>query len=327
MPLNTRNDGLTEVRTRGGELVMLLPTQIMQDLRSCALMDGIQGAQDDRYLLAELGYAGHYAEQRDRDTNELLSCWNCGGTEAFMAPTGERWGALWHVRADGKTSHFKRRMQAYPCPACQNPHQKLLEDLRRSGIADPEGAVTRDIWWKKPGREQMEAGIKELVERIKNDTYAGQVTLVGPFGSGKSTLSQYVVVQARKAHRDAIYVTAQRFKEAALEQVKNEQDGGSTYIQRIRTAPIVVMDQIDWIREITSGGQQSYTAEVFRDVFNHRYELRRTHCTVYVVNMDAWTQRGHQMLAAIYDRMQDGMVLIDNTKNTRAMLQGEAAAD
>jgi len=325
MPLSTRHDGLTEVRSKAGALLMLLPTQIMADLRSCALMDGLQ-QRDDKYLLSEMGYAGAYTEQRDRDSNEVISCWNCGGTEGFMAPTGERWNGLFHIRNDGRPSLLKRRMQTYPCPACQDPRQRLLEDLRRSGIADPEGAVTRDIWWGKPGREAMEAGIRELIQRIQNDTYAGQVTLIGPFGGGKSTLSQHVVVEARRAHRDAIYVTAERFKDAATEQFRNEQDGGSSYIQRIRTAPIVVMDQIDWIREITSGGQQSYTAEVFRDVFNHRYELRRTHCTVYVVNIAAWQERGKAGLAAIYDRMQDGEVLIDQTRNTRATLQGEAAA-
>jgi hypothetical protein len=326
MPLKHNPNGLTEVRSKVGDLLMLLPTRLLIDLRNCALEDGLQQAQDERYLLGEMGYAGQKPYQHEWSVQDESECWNCLGTLGFMAPTGERNNGLWHVRTDGKPSMLKRSMVTYPCPACQDPRVRLLEDLRRSGIADPEGALIKTIH-AMPGRGEMEAGIRELIKRIELDTYAGQYTLAGPFGCGKSTLSQHVVVAARKANRDAIYVTAERFKDAATEQIRNEQDGGSSYIQRIRTAPIVVMDQIDWIREITSGGQQSYTAEVFRDVFNHRYELRRTHCTVYVVNLQAWQQHGANALAAIYDRMNDGVVLVANIKDTRRTLQGEAAAD
>lgn len=316
MPIShNASNGLSEVRYRNDErLLMLLPTQIFVDLRDKAHESGIDRASDERYLLGEVSYASHrIAEPK---------CWNCGDSLGFYAPTGKGNRGLWYVRSDGNTSQLKYELQLYPCPACQNPKRKLIEDLRRAGIADPEAAITKEIYWNSmEGRFDMELGIRELIQRIKHDTYAGQVTLVGPYGCGKSTLAQYVVVEARKANRDALYITADAFKEAVSEQIHTEADGGgSAYLKRIKSAPIVVMDQIDWIRETVSGGRQSYTAEIFRDVFNHRYELRRTHCTLYVVNLQAWQKRGDEALAAIYDRMTDGIVLIADIHDIRQTL-------
>lgn len=308
-------NGLSEVRYRGDDkLLMLLPTQVFVDLRAKAHDIGINRASDERYLLGEVSYAGNPIAEPE--------CWNCGDTLGFMAPTGKMAKGNWYVRSDWERSDLRYELELYPCPACQNPKQKLLEDLRQAGLSDPESALNKSIYWNSmAGRQEMEAGIRDLISHIQHDTYAGQVTLVGPFGCGKSTLAQYAVVEARKANRDALYVTAERFKEAVSEQIRNEQDGGgSSYLQRIKSAPIVIFDQIDWIRETVSGGRQSYTAEVFRDVFNHRYELRRTHCTVYVVNLQAWEKHGDDALAAIYDRMNDGIVLIANTKDIRRTL-------
>lgn len=300
-----------EIRTQVGVLRMIIPAQMLSDLRSAALIDGLRMAANDKWLIGEIRYGG---EPRTGDS----VCLNCGGTEGFYAPTGAKDGHLHHYRPDSnEPSPLRRKWVKYLCPVCQDPLARLRDDLRAAGIPDPEAVIERagDIWWSKPGREEMGSAVDRFIGRMLADQIAGSLTLVGPYGVGKTALGEFIVYACRKANRDALYVTAERFKEAVKDQFGDE---SSPYLQRLRTAAIVVMDQVDWIRETTGGGRASYTAELFRDVFNHRYNLRKTHATVYVVNQQAWEGQGEDVLAAIYNRMTEGEVVFAQGKGTRA---------
>lgn len=334
MPIIDLKNGITELRRADNNaLLMMVPTQLLNDLRSAALVDGLKMAGDDKWLVKEIrlngdpdvaaGRAAWLAKdamQSVPDDWEYTPCWNCGDTLAFIAPTGDRDAARFHTRPDADGTPVKsplhRKWREYPCPACQNPRELLREHLRLAGIIDPERALAQEIWWGRPYRLEMERGVQGFISRMVQNRISGTLTLVGPYGCGKSTLSEHIVVECKRASLDVLYVTAERFKEAAMDAVRSD-DGDSPYLKRVRSAPIVVMDQLDWIRESTSTGQPSYTAEVFRDVFDHRYRMRNSCATVYVVNLDAWQQAGKEMLSAIYDRMKEGEVYTARNKETR----------
>jgi len=319
MPLIYREDGNIEIRYReDNQLVMMIPQTLMKDLCSVALIDGIEQANNEIWLLGEIRRAG---EPRGIDPEaEHPVCWNCGGTAGFYAPTGDKRPEIRHYRADTKhgPSPIHREFVFYECPACQNPTAKLIEKLQRAGIPDPEDVLARsnDIWWNKPGREAMEAGIQRLVDVVHQHQIGGFATLVGPYGCGKTILAEYFILECIRGRHDALYVTADAFK-AAVYDAFDPDSRGAAFLQRVRSAPILVFDQIDWIRETTSGGQQAYAAEVFRDIFDHRYALRRTHTTVMVCNLKAWEDHEESVLSAIYDRMNEGLVLVAQVKNTR----------
>lgn len=314
MPITSKSNGITEVATRDGNVIWLLPSQLWADLKGRALQDGIDGANDEKWLLGEVRYAGQPRE-------EGAECWNCGDTKGFLAPTGDEDHGRVRYRPDGKVSPLSRMWRQYPCPACQNPKTRLLYMLRKAGIADPQVAITRSIHWDMPGREAMGRMVKEFANRMITADTAGLLTLAGPYGVGKSALAEFIVIECVKNNQDALYISAEQFKQAIQDSI-NGDDGATSLLHRLRTAAVVVFDQVDWIREVTSGGQPSYTAEVFRDVFDFRYKLKRTHATVFIVNLEAWHHSGGDMLAAVYDRMREGQVAVMEAAGIREQLGG-----
>lgn len=212
----------------------------------------------------------------------------------------------------------------FPCICRQHPEGQLLDELRRAGLSDPQTVIDRQIDWKMKGRERMSDGVKAFLARQTSDDPGGQMVLASSFGCGKTALLQWLTWQLRVARVDAIYVTAERFKEA-VNLIIRDADGWSPLIDRMKVAPVVVMDQLDWIRERVSGGTDSFTAEIFRDVFDARYR-RRDLATAYSVNLAAWEKGGEGVLDAIYDRMKEGEVYIMRSKGIRDQLGQTVAA-
>lgn len=211
----------------------------------------------------------------------------------------------------------------FDCECLAQQSEAISVRLRRAGLADPETVVARAMDWDMAGREEMAAGVRAFVQRMMRDERGGQMVLASPYGCGKTALAEWAVWQCCAAGKDAIYVSAEAFKRAVSDMI-GMGDVTSRMIDRVRSASIVVMDQIDWIREQVAGGHQSYTAEVFRDLFDARYRQRRELATVYLVNLDAWERGGNGALDAIYDRMKEGEVLVMRSQGVRAQL-GRAA--
>ncbi len=281
---------------------LILPGRLMSDLRAIGFLDGVK-SNSDEWLLGEVSYNG---EPRKAEG----VCDNCGGTGGFLAPTGEKKPGRVAFRGDGQESLFKRKLFHYPCPICMDTNQSALKALERVWLDDPEQVVklARDIWWAYPGREDMGNAVQEAIKRYCVGETSGTLTLVGRMGCGKSVLAAEIVRACTLAHVPAVYVTAERFTKAVHDSIGRE-DGSSPELERIMQTPVVVFDQIDWIREYGSGGQTTFTAQRARDIFHHRYAHQRSRATVYVVNTDAWenTNKG-EVLMALYDRMMEGEV-------------------
>ena len=202
--------------------------------------------------------------------------------------------------------------RAYHCPECRvaKMEDTWLEDV------DATMKIAEDIWWDYPGREEMGRAVQQAIARYTSGDTSGLLTLVGKYGCGKSILAAEIVRACAIGHISALYVTADRFKEAVSASMGRD-DGEHPDLLRIRNTPVVVFDQPDWIRERTNSGNPTFAAERARDIFDSRYARKRSRATVYVVNIDAWEMSGNDTLAALYDRMKDGEVAIATNPSLR----------
>jgi hypothetical protein len=57
-----------------------------------------------------------------------------------------------------------------------------------------------------------------------------------------------------------------------------------------------------------------------RDILDRRYRDRDSKATVLLVNLHAWEERAESGLAAIFNRAEEGKILISKAKGVRATL-------
>lgn len=293
--------GNIECYSSGAKVPSLtLPGRMMTDMRAVAALDEIR-CNSDKWLIGEVCYCGEKLRGDD-------VCYNCGGTGGFLAPTGEKRASRMSCRSDGALSPFMRKLVMYPCPVCKDTNALALNQLSKVWLDDPQAVIdaAADLWWEYAGREAMSDAVKRAIARYTAGDTTGTLTLVGPYGCGKSTFAAEIVRACTVANITALYVSTDRFKRAVQDSIG--MDGTNPDLDRIQNTPVVVFDQIDWIRETGAGGGTTFVAEKARDIFNARYNMRRSRATVYVVNTAAWNDAGNDALAALYDRMKDGEV-------------------
>ncbi len=198
--------------------------------------------------------------------------------------------------------------------ADERAQAELIAALKHAGLADPRAAAARDIWWGMDGRDEMERAVRAFIEHIVSGQAGGALVLAGPLGIGKTALAEWAVVECVKAGRRALYVSSLLLAEAVQARINHDERGGE-YLHRVRNAELVAFDQIDWAEKASP-----MTQEAVRDIFDQRYQQRRTKATIYLVNLTSWDGEKSGVLAPIYNRMLEAEVCRAAIKGVRAAL-------
>jgi hypothetical protein len=190
-----------------------------------------------------------------------------------------------------------------------NSEEALRERCKLAGVTG-EGWKLEQDFWSLPGREEMEKTVREMAADFNRDGGFGWLTLVSPYGLGKSAIGEWLVIQAVKAGRRAWFATDADVKEAISAQFR----GDNGLLTRMADTSVLVFDQPDWLYDKDGG---SYQVNQARSILDRRYRLRDCQTTVLLLNLTAWESRAESGLAAIFSRAEEGKIVISRAAGIR----------
>jgi hypothetical protein len=283
----------------------VVPDEILTELRACALMDG--GTMKGE-IFFDMQFVGH----KDK---ECPNCHGPHGSGMLHAATGEKVTIPYHFGGSFDTRPpYSRRMKAYPCPVCATESYRAI--LRsRCGVEDNEATASTEIW-EVAGREQMIATVNGALSEWTNNHVYGWLTIVGPYGSGKTKLAQVTVRRAVESNISARYILAHDLGQFIMSTVTDDSKTPEEVLEPFRRAQLLVIDQLDWLRQKTNKGDMTMVIEHLLAFLDHRYRERQDKATVLVLNHDWYTSGGGE-LAPIVSRAAEGWVAITDIGNLR----------
>lgn len=286
----------------------IVPAVLLSDYRAVAIMDGEAGYKGQIFFDMQFVPKGH-------------ECPNCHGPKGhgmLHAPTGEKATIPYHFGGSvGERPPYSRKMKAYPCPVCTTENFRSI--LRaRCGVEDAEATASTEIW-AIAGREQMITVINGALSEWTNNHVYGWLTIVGPYGSGKTKLAQVLVRRAVEANIAARYILAHDLGQAIMSTVTDDSKTPEEILEPFRRATLLVIDQLDWLRQRTGKGDMTMVVEHLLALLDHRYRERQDKATVLVLNRD-WYMSGGGELAPIVSRASEGWLAVTEVGNLREMV-------
>jgi len=274
-----------------------LPEALINDYKSVIERDG-----GDRHNVSI--FFDDYADS----VPEREQCPNCLGRKGqgkFKAPTGDP--VPRGRRISGQIVY--RELVDYPCPACSEVY---YQQERRSKCGVPSFITLNDPVWSVEGRELM----VEIIQRATGQWTAthppqGWLMVLGGYGCGKTFLMQRVILEMIEAGIDARYVLAGDIRDDLLEAIRLQNEPDITHrspdqvVEHYKRLPVLVIDQLDWLRQRTSGGNETFAMEHIRDLLDHRYQHNKA--TAIILNRE-WHDAGGGDLAPILSRARMGLV-------------------
>jgi hypothetical protein len=285
---------------------MIIPAEILSELKAYAVMDGAP-------MKGEIFFDMQFVSSKEEP------CPNCRGPRGrgmLYAATGEKAKVPYIL---GRWSNddplpYTRQMKAYPCPVCADDSYRSL--LRaRCGVVDNEATAGTELW-DVPGREQMMTVVNGALSEWTNNRVYGWLTIVGPYGSGKTKIAQVLVRRAVETNVAARYILAHDLGQAITNTVTDESRNIEEVLDPFRRVPLLVIDQLDWLRQRTSKGDMTMVVEHLLAFLDHRYRERHDKATVMVLNHD-WYVSGGGELAPIVSRAKEGWVAMTEVGNLR----------
>lgn len=197
------------------------------------------------------------------------------------------------------------------------------ETLRKRAIAS---GVGDDAWklegtngfWSLPGRKEIEEAAQLMVKSMKDGDCKGWLTFVSAYGLGKTAIGQWMVLQAIRAGQRALFITAYRFSAAISNSIDPDKDGDAGDLSRLLQVDLAVIDQPEKVYQGAAG--QSYGMNLLWNILNERYSRRETQATVLLTNLDEWEKRKESGLKAIWDRTDEGKVIVSRAGGIRAQM-------
>lgn len=261
----------------------------------------IDAYKDVRALARESGPAPIF-DDLNPAWREEHRCPNCGGVKGqgmLYAPTGPETRPVW---MGGE--RVRRELVGYSCPVCTDESFRAM--LRaRCGVNNPQHLRTLEIW-EVQGRRTMVKCYQEAISRYSNGQIAGWLTFLGPYGCGKTFFGQRLVADMVATNIEAVYVMAHDLSRGLLDAIGTELTP-SDVLGRYIHVPVLVIDQLDWLRQRTARGDMSYVAEQLLHLLDDRYRVRQYRATVLILNSE-WWDRGGEEFAAVLSRAQEGIV-------------------
>lgn len=198
----------------------------------------------------------------------------------------------------------------FPCPTCktENSEEAINERIRLAGVGEDGWKMDREFW-SIGGRRPLEIAVKDMAKQLEGGNCSGWLTLVSSFGLGKSAMGQWLVIQAVRAGVQSMYITAGDFQEA----VSDEINGIGNKVDRAAKVNLLVFDQPDWLY---SKGD-TYQVNQARKMLDARYQNRHELCTVLILNLLGWEIRHDTGLAAIFNRAEEGKIVISKAAGVR----------
>lgn len=255
----------------------------------------------------------------DEARDEALRCPNCGGVRGkgkFYAPTGADC-APYHMGGSATTRGInrplRRSMKSYICPACSgSTHRSILQG--RCGVPDPIRVARAEVWTVK-GREGMVTEVNRALAQWTREGPAGWLSLIGPYGCGKSFLAQRAVARLVEADIEAVYAQAHQVGRRIMDAVTSSLPADSA-VDRFRRVPVLAIDQLDWLRQYAASGQMTFVLETLLNLLDERYMNRHQQATILVLNRDWWISGGGE-LAPIVSRATEGWIAETDVPNLR----------
>jgi hypothetical protein len=293
----------------------IVPAEMLSDLKAFAVMDGAP-------MKGEIFFDMQFISSKDQ------VCPNCRGPRGrgmLHAATGEKATVSYIFGRwdEDKPLPYSRQIKAYPCPVCADESFRAV--LRsRCGVTDKEATANDEIW-EVDGREEMVAVVNGALSEWTNNRVYGWLTIVGPYGSGKTKLAQVLVRRAVEANIAARYILAHDMGQLIMNTITDDSRSIEEVLEPLRRIPLLVIDQLDWLRQRTSKGDMTMVIEHLLAFLDHRYRERHDKATVLGLNRD-WYLSGGGELAPIVSRAKEGWVAMTEVGNLRE-IAGEVQRD
>jgi hypothetical protein len=230
------------------------------------------------------------------------------------------WFALFDVIARGPkenpTAVNTQEVYRVPCPVCAPERRgyRLPPRLENCGI-DPQ--LARDLsdpkykLWQVPGRRIHEDAVTAVLDRARRgQKLGGWLTLASPYGTGKTRLVEWLVVQLNMMRLNALFVSPLHLSLALKDRGPEDDSGLNPMLRRYLEAPVLVVDNPDLMYHINADGNPTYTATQAGLLLNERYISREYKMTIFTINTDPRFPPANNPLGPIYNRMLDGTVAI-----------------
>lgn len=285
----------------------VVPVEMLNDYRAVVSMDG------DSHK-GEIFFDTQFIP---RGQEPCPNCHGPRGKGMLFAPTGDKAKVPYHLGGSFEERlPYTRKLKGYPCPVCADEGYRAI--LRgRCGVTDWEATATTDIW-DIPGREQMLSVVNGALSEWTNSHVYGWLTIVGPYGSGKTKIAQVMVRRAVEANVAARYILAHDIGQAIMNTVVDENMTPEEALEPFRQVPLLVIDQLDWLRQRTGKGDMTMVIEHLLAFLDHRYRERQSKATVLVLNHD-WYMSGGGELAPIVSRAREGWLAMTEIGDLRDM--------
>lgn len=283
----------------------IVPIELINEYRAVCLLDGTK-------LKGEIFFDMQFVDRKEEP------CPNCHGPRGrgmLHAPTGEKVTVTYHFGGSvDERPPYSRQLKAYRCPVCSSEaFRAVLRD--RCGVADWEATAQTELW-DVPGREHMVSVINGALSEWTTNHVHGWLTIVGPYGSGKTKIAQVMVRKAVEANIAARYILAHDLGQAIMSTVTAEDRTPDSVLEPFRQAKLLVIDQLDWLRQRTGKGDMTMVIEHLLPFLDHRYRERQDKATVLVLNQD-WYLSGGGELAPIVSRATEGWMAMTDVGDLR----------
>lgn len=202
------------------------------------------------------------------------------------------------------------RVHSCECRA-DNSEEAIRHRCNAAGVTK-EGWGLENEFWSLDGREELELATKEMAASFQDGICSGWLTLVAPYGLGKSAMGEWLVIQAIRAGIRAMFMTA----EGAQDAIKQSFDGESVAWHKASTSSLLVFDQPDWLYDKGT----TYQVNQARNMLDGRYRNRDTRATVLLLNIKGWDNRHESGLSAIFNRAEEGKIVISRAEGVRASI-------
>jgi hypothetical protein len=275
---------------------LIVPTEMIVRLKERRSQDFPQG-QGGRHVTV-------YEDFRKAATPFDEQCPNCGGPKGsglIYAPTGKLGAARYfghyitrtrnNVDGEPVTSQepepIRRELEPFPCPVCAGDSRRMFM-MERSGLLY-EGRNWDEIdhrIYQIDGREQFEQMVNYAVGQWTSGNPTGWLTIIGPYGTGKTAVGEAIVKRCVMSNVQAIFVEAGKLFQVANDSFGNFDTDPQTVLSKWREAPVLVIDEIDWKNTRKYSGDMSRAAEEIFTMLNHRYRTQKA--TAIISPLDWW---------------------------------------
>lgn len=202
--------------------------------------------------------------------------------------------------------------KVFTCECQEDKSEEAVKRTAQLAGVTKEGWKLESDFWSLDGRQDLEEAIKAKAEQIIAGDVSGWLTLVSPYGLGKSAMGEWLVIQAIRAGVRSLFLTAKDAQDA----LKAGFDGYDVLWHRVETSALLVFDQPDWLYDKGS----TYQINQVRNMLDERYRQRDHKATVILVNIVGWEKRSESGLSAIFNRAEEGKVVVAKTDGIRSAI-------